>query len=250
MDKYQEYLFNFSGSYYRLSVCGKSSLEKVVFEDKIIFKQNEDITITDYIFYVANMGIESVFAITNSKETPLAQELDSQEKSKNRFLLPIDFNDKIDAIKIIFKNNLADDLILPVLYEEADKEKYYAKKEQERKDGLRKAAAITHSTGADLVNIYFQPCCDEYEYTEIYLYIPQSHVTVGSPHGPVKKPSSWQLFKKCKVDAEDLYKSINGLAYGTYAYVIKQFDKKGNLLLKTEYITFSLKAPESPLWII
>ena len=41
-----------------------------------------------------------------------------------------------------------------------------------------------------------------------------------------------------KVPAEDFYKSINGLAYGTYAYVIKQFDKKANLLLETEYIEF------------
>ena len=50
-----------------------------------------------------------------------------------------------------------------------------------------------------------------------------------------------------KVPAEDFYKSINGLAYGTYAYVIKQFDKKDNLLLETEYIEFSLKAPKQPI---
>ena len=99
----------------------------------------------------------------------------------------------------------------------------------------------------DLVNIYFQPCCSDYEYTEILLYIPQDYVTVGGPYGPVKKPSSWQMFKKCKVPAEDFYKSINGLAYGTYAYVIKQFDKKDNLLLETEYIEFSLKAPKQPI---
>ena len=47
--------------------------------------------------------------------------------------------------------------------------------------------------------------------------------------------------------SEDFYKSINGLAYGTYAYVIKQFDKKDNLLLETEYIEFSLKAPKQPI---
>jgi hypothetical protein len=71
------------------------------------------------------------------------------------------------------------------------------------------------------------------------LYIPQDKATVG-------EPSNWQMFKKCKVSTEDFYKSINGLAYGTYSYVIKQFDKKENLLLETDHIKFSLKAPKRP----
>ena len=124
---------------------------------------------------------------------------------------------------------------------------YYQKQEADRKANMLQSAQIKHSTGTDLINIYFQPCCSDYEYTEIYLYIPQDYVTVGGPYGPVKKPSSWQLFKKCKVSSEDFYKSINGLAYGTYAYIIKQFDKKDNLLLETEYIEFSLKAPKHPI---
>ena len=248
MDKYQEYIFKTSRSYYGLSVCGKTDLEKVILDDKIIFKQNEDITITDYVFYIANIGIEAVFAIIGAKEITLVQEPDPlRHGEQNRFVLPISFNNKIDAIKIVFKNNLADDLILPVIYEEADRQAYYAKIEAERKAELFAKTQVSTRTGADLVNIYFQPCCSDYEYTEIYLYIPQDYVTVGGPYGPVKKPSSWQLFKKCKVPAEDFYKSINGLAYGTYAYVIKQFDKKDNLLLETEYIEFSLKAPNQPI---
>ena len=79
------------------------------------------------------------------------------------------------------------------------------------------------------------------------MYIPKEYVTVGGPYGPVKKPSSWQMFKKCKVPTEDFYKSINGLAYGTYAYVIKQYDKKDNLLMETEYTEFTLKVPKQPI---
>ncbi len=230
MDKYQEYIFKTSRSYYGLSVCGKSTLEKVVFDDKIIFKQNDDITVSDYILYIANIGFENVFAIVGTKETPLAQELDlvgSSPKSgnQNRFFLPISFDNKIDAIKIVFKNNLADNLIFPVIYEEADKEKYYAKKEQERKDGLLKAASIKVSAGIDLVNIYFQPCCEQYTRTEIVLC------------------KDNMMLAKYKVDEETFFKSINGLAYGKYEFILKQFDDKGNILLETDKMQFSLSRP-------
>lgn len=249
MDKYQEYIFKTSRSYYGLSVCGKSALEKVIVDDKIIFKQNDDITISDYILYIANIGIKSVFAIVGAKETPLAQELDpvgSSPKSgnQNRFFLPISFDNKIDAIKIVFKNNLADDLIFPVIYEGADKEKYYAKKEQERKDGLLKAADIKFSTGADLVNIYFQPCCDKYEYSEIFLFVPKEEIVKGytSRGKKVVEIPSWSMIKKCKVPSEDFYKSIGGLAYGTYSFIVKQFDSQNKLLLETDHIEFKINA--------
>lgn len=230
MDKYQEYIFKTSRSYYGLSVCGKSALEKVIFDDKIIFKQNDDITISDYILYIANIGIKAVFAIVGAKETPLAQELDpvgssSKSGSQNRFFLPIDFENKIDAIKIVFKNNLADNLIFPVIYEEADKEKYYAKKERQKKAELIAQASIKHSTGTDLVNIYFQPCCYDYARTEIALY------------------KDNMMLAKYKIDEEVFFKSINGLAYGKYEYVLKQFDKNNAVLFETEKISFSISAP-------
>lgn len=230
MDKYQEYIFKTSRSYYGLSVCGKSALEKVIFDDKIIFKQNDDITISDYILYIANIGIKAVFAIVGAKETPLVQELDpvsSSPKSgnQNRFFLPISFDNKIDFIRIVFKNNLADDLFFPVIYEEADKEKYYAKKEQERKDGLLSNANIKVSTGIDLVNIYFQPCCEEYHRTEIILYRDN------------------MMLAKYKVNEEMFFHPISGLAFGKYEFILKQYDDKGNVILETEKISFSLSMP-------
>lgn len=230
MDKYQEYIFKTSRSYYGLSVCGKSALEKVIFDDKIIFKQNDDITISDYILYIANIGIKAVFAIVGAKETPLVQELDpvsSSPKSgnQNRFFLPISFDNKIDFIRIVFKNNLADDLFFPVIYEEADKEKYYAKKEQERKDGLLSNANIKVSTGIDLVNIYFQPCCKEYHRTEIILYRDN------------------MMLAKYKVNEEMFFHPISGLAFGKYEFILKQYDDKGNVILETDKISFSLSMP-------
>ena len=253
MDKYQKYIFESSRGCCGLSVCGKYALENVVYDDKIIFKQNEDITITDYVFYIANIGIQSVFAVVGETETPLVEgNIPTSphyrgEASKGLFL-PISFDNKIDFIKIVFKNNLADDLIFPVIYEEADKEKYYAQKEQERKDGLLKAADIKFSTGADLVNIYFQPCCEQYEYTEIMLFIPKEEIVKGytGDGRKVVEIPAWSMIKKSKVDVEDFYKSIGGLAHGKYSFVLKQFDSKGNLLVETGKIEFSINAPVAP----
>ena len=210
-------------------------------EDVYTLTQEEDIFSTKYEFVVkTNPNIETCTFLVNG-------EWQSASRKGSAFSVELDFENRVEKVKLTFADNIVDDYTFSIQYVEADKDLYYQKQEAERKANMLQSAQIKHSTGTDLINIYFQPCCSDYEYTEILLYIPQDYVTVGGPYGPVKKPSSWQMFKKCKVPAEDFYKSINGLAYGTYAYVIKQFDKKDNLLLETEYIEFSLKAPKQPI---
>lgn len=164
--------------------------------------------------------------------------------ANNQYKIIADFDDRIDTIKFSFVNKIADDYILNVTYTEADKEQYYAKLEQERKDKLLTTVEIKVSTGADLVNIYFQPCCDEYDHTEIKLFVPKDYVTTGG-HDQ-KKPSDWSIIKKCDVPTEDFYQSITGLAYGKYAFILKQFDKNNQLLLETNYIEFSIMEPKTP----
>lgn len=253
MDKYQEFLINhIDRSYCDLAINGKTNGDDNAFQgkrDKIVLKQNEDITIKDYILYIANRTFESVIAIAGKTQTPFKQEHDpiySSPKSgdQDRFYLPIDFEHKIDSIKIVFKNNVADDLIISVEYVEADKEAYYAKKEEERKENLLKTADIKVSTGADLVNIYFQPCCDKYEHTEIQLFIPKEEIIKGWTRDGKKivEIPAWSMIKKSKVDVEEFYKSIGGLADGQYSFVLTQFDKTGKVLLKTDHIEFSIKS--------
>ena len=111
----------------------------------------------------------------------------------------------------------------------ADVEAYNKKQEQKRKNDLIEKASIKHSTGADLVNIYFQPCSSDYIRTEIALY------------------RDGLMLSKYKVDEESFFKSIGGLAYGTYSFIVKQFDKSDNLLLETEHIEFTVKAPKAPV---
>lgn len=203
-------------------------------EDVYTLTQEEDIFSTKYEFVVkTNPNIETCTFLVNG-------EWQSASRKGSAFSVELDFENRVEKVKLTFADNIVDDYTFSVQYVEADKDSYYQKQAEAKRNTYIEAAQIKHSTGADLVNIYFQPCCSDYEYTEIYLYIPQDKATVG-------EPSSWQMFKKCKVPAEDFYKSINVLAYGTYAYVIKQFDKKDNLLLETEYIEFSLKAPKQPI---
>ena len=209
--------------------------------DTFNITQDEDITKTQYSLIIDMEDVkanpfEGIFAHKDNQwiEVPCVNK---------QYKILVDFNDKTDAIKFSFINKIANDYIIKVTYTEADKEKYYAKLAQVRKGSLLATAEIKVSTGADLVNIYFQPCCDEYDHTEIKLFVPKDYVTVGGPHGPVKKPSSWSVIKKCDIPVDDFYKSINGLAYGTYALILKQFDKNNQPLLETDYIEFSIKKP-------
>ena len=258
MDKYQKYILKQieTGKIFVFSRCCPIDSESAAelnkygaFDasaDTFNISQDEDITKTQYSLiidmgYVEANPFEGIFAHKDNQwvEVPCVNK---------QYGILVDFNDKTDAIKFSFVNKIANDYILKVTYTEADKEKYYAKLEQERKDNLLATAEIKVSTGADLVNIYFQPCCDEYDHTAIKLFVPKDYVTVGSPRGPVQKPSSWSVIKKCDVPVDDFYKSINGLAYGTYAFILKQFDKNNQLLLETDYIEFSIKKPVPPVF--
>ena len=246
MNKYQKVLLESNDKnsfYYCVSVKDGGGSPNVVFDydnDIITLTQDEDIFSIKYTLIVrGNSNIETCTYLVNG-------EWQSAIRKGMAFSLELNFEKRVEKIKLTFTDNIVDEYIFSVQYIEADKDLYYQKQAESKRNTYIESAQIKHSTGNDLVNIYFQPCCSDYEYTEIYLYIPQDYVTVGGPYGPIKKPSSWQLFKKCKVPSEDFYKSINGLAYGTYAYVIKQFDKKDHLLLETEYIEFSLKAPKQP----
>ena len=256
MDKYQKYILKQieTGKIFVFSRCfpidSESAAELNKYgafnesADTFNITQDEDITKTQYYLiidmeYVESNMFEGIFAHKDNQwvEVPCVNK---------QYRILVDFHDKTDAIKFSFVNKIANDYILKVTYTEADKEKYYAKLEQTRKDGLLAAAEIKVSTGADLVNIYFQPCCDEYDHTEIKLFVPKDYVTVGGPYGPVQKPSCWSVIKKCDVPVDDFYKSVNGLACGTYAFILKQFDKNNQLLLETDYIEFSIEKPVQP----
>lgn len=196
---------------------------KDLLSDQVLtLEQNEDIFLTNYELTIRNSCIQEVYAVKNI-DCSAFNVIGGKEVT---FTYPISFEDRIDKVKIIFKNNLADDLVIPVIYEEADKEKYYAKKAEEDKKALLTKAQVRHSTGADLVNIFFQPCCEEYFSTTISLF------------------RGNMLMAKYKVDPEVFFKSISGLAYGAYSYEVTQYNKDEKELLRTDKIIFSISRPD------
>ncbi len=218
MNKYQKYLIDLCKNDFYYIFNGVKII--CLNNDKIEIKQNEDITITKYLLSISNKFIEKVYSVKGESIVEITAKESSL--SSKIFDIELDFENRIDALKVLFIDNLADDLILPIVYEEADKEKYYAKKEQEYKDNLLKTADIKVSTGADLVNIYFQPCCDNYVRTEIVLYRDKN------------------MLAKYKVDEDEFFKSINGLAYGKYSFILKQYSKDNIVILETGHIEFNI----------
>ena len=108
-------------------------------------------------------------------------------------------------------------------------------------------AKITVSTGTDLVNIYFQPCCANCGKTEIELWIAKgeyaphhgSCVTFYTPKLTGGTPE--QMIAKFSVEEGFLFKAINGLANGVYAYRVRQFSKDNEMLFESDYQFFDIR---------
>ena len=237
MNKYQEYFLNGSIPIWRCCLPQEGADAKHFYgkfdkdADTFTITQDKDINLVEYSLIITkNDYLERVDIWKNGswKETPITEIEVTHYRGKESFpcyRIDIDFRDKIDKIRFGFKGGLIDDYIVKLQYVEADKEAYYAEQAKTARENLIKAAAIKHSTGIDLVNIYFQPCCEEYERTEITLY------------------RDGQMLAKYKVEEGAFFKSIGGLAYGTYEYILKQFGKDDKVLLESDKIKFSISRP-------
>ncbi len=250
MDKYQKYVFdeidNFMSTHCYMvgRENEKGAVNYCVLDrdtDSFNITQDEDITKTKYVIIIDLKKCDYIFfnAVFVLKDNRWI-EIPCVDK---QYRIDIDFDDRADAIKLSFVDKIADDYILKLTYIEADKEQYYTKKEQERKDNLLNTANVQVATGADLVNVYFRPCCDAYDHSEIRLYIPRENGT-GSKHSSEKQLESWCFIKRYTVQSDEFFESINGLAYGKYAIILKQFDKENNILIETDYISFFVSRPE------
>lgn len=272
MDKYQRYLFtkinDKNNAAYIFTTCApegeKSQGDKygiynektntfTVIQDEDIAKTIYDLVISKescpYIKSVETIksGISSIINPVNA-EKEVKINLKPTKVTETQFIIKANFNDPIDKVRIKFNHNIAEDFEFKMVYKYADVNAYKQKQEQLKKEQLLQKASIKHSTGESLVNIYFQPCTESYDHTEITLYVPDKTETktVGDPTGPVQKTDilSWAKIMNSTIENGLFFKSINGLAYGEYSYKVKQFDKNGKLLLTTDFIRFNLTAPK------
>lgn len=271
MDKYQRYLFtkinDNNNAAYIFATCApegeKSQGDKYGMYDEqtntFTIIQDEDITKTIYDLVISKEScpfIKSVETVKSSirfeispaqTEKEIKRNSHSYKETETQFIIKADFNDKINRIILKFTNNIADDFEFNIAYKYADVNAYNLRQEQLKKEQFMQRAAIKHATGESLVNIYFQPCSEDYDHTEITLYVPNKTETkkVGGPSDPVQKTNvlSWTKIMSSAIENGTFFKSINGLAYGRYSYKVKQFDKNSNLLLATDFIEFELTAP-------
>ena len=141
---------------------------------------------------------------------------------KNVDVCTIDFkfDNPIEKLELHFNYDIVEPLTINV------KTTLYEKPVVDTSTELLKTLNATHSCGQALVNIKFQYCNDNVSYTKISLY-----------------DDNKQLMGTFKVDAGMFYKSITNLAYGKYFYKVAQYDKNNELILETDFISFSLSAP-------
>ena len=171
MDKYQKVLLENNDKnsfYYCVSVKNGGGFPSVVFDfnnDILVLTQDEDIFSTKYTLILReNLNIETCTFFANG-------EWRSASRKGTAFSVELDFENRIEKVELTFADNIVDDYTFSVQYVEADKDLYYQKQEAERKANMLQSAQIKHSTGTDLINIYFQPCCSDYEYTKESQYI-------------------------------------------------------------------------------
>lgn len=251
MNQYQKFLMNISRAemFYSRRNGEKNTVEKLS-GDKFVITQSDDITITQYPFFIINKSIKDIYLIFGKKEVKVAT-MDKPiypitKVGISYFYGIFDFENKAEAIRIVFKNDLADDLIIPIEYVESDRDKYYSKIARDRNDSLLAKAQIKHSTGANLVNIYFQPCCDAYVKTEIELYLAKGRFSQPSSQcitfftAQLMGGQIEQLIGRYIIEDGSLFKSISGLAKRVYGYKVKQFDKEGKILCESDFAFFSI----------
>ena len=227
MDKYQEYLMNrvyfgytVGGS---LAVDGKA-LGYFMRTEGFTLVQNKDITIEGYGIAVHGSVIEKAYAVKGKRKF-LFKAWDGERRNPELeyLYLPIDFENRMDSIVLVFKNELADDLTVPLNYLPADKEAYYAEKEQERIRALLDHAHISVATGENLANIYFQPCIDDVSVTEVYLF------------------KDGYRIMTYRAEGERCFIAITDLAYGVYEFSLAQYDKSGSKLVESPKTSFTVR---------
>ena len=212
-------------------------------EDVYTLTQEEDIFSTKYEFVVkTNPNIETCTFLVNG-------EWQSASRKGSAFSVELDFENRVEKVKLTFADNIVDDYIFSIQYVEADKDLYYQKQAEAKRNTYIEAAQIKHSTGTDLVNIYFQPCCANCGKTEIELWIAKGTFAPrsgGMCFNPSYTPQLTggepeQIIAKFSLEEGLLFKAINGLANGVYAYRLRQFSKNDEMLFESDFQFFAIR---------
>jgi len=246
MDKYESSIFNSNVGYF-ISVLGikKDYTAKMDLDSKALnLEQEEDINLVKYQFVILGKQdvcpIEDVATYKSGKWTSIKNHDNTDfkglaspdyykrhlERGFKYYVVDLDFNDRIEKIKFTYKNNIVAPIEISINYNESDKEKYYQKVAAQNRQELLSKMSVSCKTGDSLVNVYWQNATNDVKKIRFELFIDNK-----------------QPIMKNEMDADMMFKSVQGLAYGKYYFKLSQYDTKGNLVVTTDLISFTLSAP-------
>ena len=237
MDIYQKTLMDEGAAIYAYS-----DLQHVINEGKLHISEDDSITVvqdkdyhrTKYTIDIRSVVLSSVEFVKGPSAVAFAVQKDSslakEGKDVDQFTGIVDFDDRATAIRLHFKNDLADPLTLALHYQESDKEAFDEETEKTRVADLMKAMNVRVTTGESLINVMFSQVSPDVAKTIITLYMRDNH-------------DGRSLMGTFPVEQGMLFKSISGLAFGRYSIKVAQVDAKEQFIAASDYVDVELRQP-------
>ena len=244
MNKYEELAFKNKGIGYAIYYAGVDKYYKAKFDlekNEMVVNQDENINLTKYQLVVFNdSGVSGLDQVSYQKNGVFTtkKKIGSRDELKNNsletwqreldrgidiFVVDLDFDERTDVIRFSYKNGIVGPIDIKVIYVAANKERYYFKIAQQKKKDLLSKMSVCHRTGISLVNVFWQKADNNVKKIELELFL-----------------DNHQLFLKYEMDSEVLFKSIQGLADGSYLYKLSQYDENGNLVVASDMVSFKI----------
>lgn len=225
MNKYQELALKYSGYAVYKNEDLSDKIDRYTYikpeEAKIRIVQDENYNITKY-YLRFQTGVHTVIV---GKKVYEQQEL--KITSNPSVIVPIDFNSKINEVKLCY-DGAVEPITIKLEYISADKEAYNQKVKAQIIEENSKKINPECKTGKDLVNIYWDIADRSVLWAELNIYL--------LTNGHERKVVSY------KEKSDITFKSITGLANGTYLYEIIELGLNSKLIAKTDRIKFTIGA--------
>ena len=233
MNKYQEFAIKSAVRFDYDRTDKNVSLSSFEWDYKTVtIVQNENYNVKKYNIYLLIAVAEKVEYVLNGQAHIV------KESEKNKYLIELDYDNRIEKIKIHFSNGVVDPVEIPIVYVEADMKKYDEKVMAEQKKALEEKANVKVTTGDSIINVTFQPVNDSFSYSKVELYTITGTKVINN-----KTQNEYQLMVKYKTPEDVYFHSITGLAYGKYAIILVQYDNSNKEIYKSDYILVTLDRP-------
>lgn len=252
MDKYQRYLLEKVPGYVLStddlsSVNGNRSISLLLNEKgELVIKQDENYNIKKHYIILGGTLISN--AELDGKAYKVKDAPEGSPYNGKAFIIPVDFDNRAKALKLSFRDELADSVTLKLVFEESDHAAYDSKIEAQNRQALLEKSQIKIATGNDLVNIYFNPADDNYATAKIELYTATG--SFEQHHGSVIH-QGWKprllggtverLIAKYNVEEGMFFKAITGLAHGVYGIKLIQYDANNKVIVESEIEFFAIR---------